>query len=223
MTHAAETSEEHRFVAYGDGPQADFLHRIGVWDEQSLSEVGAGRSPIEHLSKIMRDAPMIIAHANDLSDRDVGILASSQATVAYCPRASRYFRQHLTFGPHRYRELLAAGVSVALGTDSIVNLPSEQADRLSTLDDARLLVREDGLECGVALGMATWRGGVALGLRREGFSLAAVAEARTLYGLSVVACGDVDKEITDPAERVMASAHLPVLMRPDDGSGYLLA
>ncbi|XHC27268.1 hypothetical protein ABWH91_06785 [Phycisphaerales bacterium ac7] len=73
-----------------------------------------------------------------------------------------------------------------MGTDSIVNLPEEDSDRLSTLDDARLLVRRDGLPPGVALAMATWRGADALGLDPDCYSLAPSRLPRRLAGLGLV-------------------------------------
>ena len=46
------------------------------------------------------------------------MLAASNITVAYCPRASHYFG-HTN---HRWKEMLDAGINVALGTDSLLCL-----------------------------------------------------------------------------------------------------
>ncbi len=72
------------------------------------------------------------------------------------------FRSPAAFGPHRYRQMQEAGITVALGTDSIINL--DRADRLSPFDDARLLVSRDHLTPIAALGMLTVAGARALGL-----------------------------------------------------------
>lgn len=215
MTHLAETPEERQIVATGDGLQRDWLERIGVWDETCAKDFGRGASPVGHLREILAGCPTIAAHVNCASDEDIRTLESTHTTVAYCPRASVYFRQEEVFGPHRYREMLDAGINVVLGTDSVINLPEAQADRLSTLDEARLLVSRDGLDAETALGMATWRGGVALGLDRSGFSLSPDGLPRHLYGLSLV---KIDAAGSLPSEKaialsLMASEHPAVLVR----------
>lgn len=213
MTHLAETTQEAEFVAHGTGAQVELLRRLDAWDETCIESVGRGETPVEYLSPILAESHSIVAHVNYASDEDIGRLIDAGASVAYCPRASQYFRQEQAFGPHRYRELLEAGVSVALGTDSIVNLPEEDSDRLSTLDDARLLVRRDGLAPEAALAMATWRGADALGLDPDCYSLAPTRLPRRLAGLGLV---DVSGRAPDqPADaRVMASERPSELVRP---------
>jgi cytosine/adenosine deaminase-related metal-dependent hydrolase len=62
---------------------------------------------------------------------------------------------------HRYREMLERGVNVALGTDSIVCL--DTPDRISVLDEMRMLYRRDGVDPTLLLRMATINGAKALG------------------------------------------------------------
>ena len=58
--------------------------------------------------------------------------------AVYCPRASEFFGHPAGGHPsHRYREMLAAGVPVALGTDSAIVLGD--APSISVLDEMRLL------------------------------------------------------------------------------------
>jgi len=220
MTHLAETPEERQFVASGDGLQRELLERLGAWDSTCGESIGKGASPVSHLRDVLDQTRTIAAHVNCASDADIETLAATRTTVAYCPRASEYFRQHDAFGPHRYRDMLEAGINVALGTDSIVNLPADQAERISTLDDARLLVGRDGLDPTIALGMATWRGGLALGLDREGFSLAPRRLPRRLYGLSLVKIGaeDLSGVPESIAAMLMASEHIPTLVRPSEST-----
>jgi cytosine/adenosine deaminase-related metal-dependent hydrolase len=213
MTHLAETEQEAEFVAHGTGPQVDLLRRLGAWDDTCTDSVGLRQSPVEYLSPILAESRSIVAHVNQASDADIEALARAGSTVAYCPRASAYFRQTEAFGAHRYRDMLDAGVNVALGTDSIVNLPDTESERLSTLDDARLLVRRDGLSPRAALAMATWRGAEALGMAPEAFSLAPVGLPRRLAGFGLVPVSERDSD-RSPASRVMASERPPALVRP---------
>lgn len=129
---------------------------------------------------------MLVAHVNDATDEAIGILAGSRATVVYCPHASEYFGAHRHFGPHRYRDMLAAGVRVALGTDSIVNLPD--GDGLSVLEEMRLLYRRDGTRPELLLGMATVNGGAAVLGSEQGFAFSGGrdGEAARLIGMLAI-------------------------------------
>ena len=90
-------------------------------------------------------------------------LAEANLVVSYCPRASRFFGHPAPGCPaHPYRELLSAGVPVALGTDGMPCL--DTPDRLSILDEMRLLHRRDQVEEGVLLAMATVHGARAVGV-----------------------------------------------------------
>lgn len=157
-THLAETRDELEFVASATGPLADMLGRIGVWDD---SITGFGRHSIDHITNLLGDHPLLAAHLNYLDDRHVELLARRKITVAYCPRASAYFG-HVN---HRYRDMLAAGVNVALGTDSILCLGT--ADRISVLDEMRLLHRRDATDPMTLLAMTTINGARVLGTRES--------------------------------------------------------
>lgn len=177
-THLAETMLERLFVGRGSGPQREFLSRLGLWDDRLLAEFRSGLTPIGHLAPYLRAAPgTIVAHVNDASDADIEILGTTRAVVAYCPRASAYFGADRAFGPHRYRDMLAAGVSVALGTDSLVNLPlaaaTPEGGGMSVLDEIRLLYRRDGTDATVLLAMATTAAAESLGLSPSWFEFSA--------------------------------------------------
>ncbi|MCE7972831.1 MAG: hypothetical protein DYG92_00690 [Leptolyngbya sp. PLA1] len=182
-THLAESPEEARLVAHADGPLRDFLGEIGVWNDEASRAFGAGASPVAHLAGVLRLGGWTVVHVNDASDADIAILATSGASVVYCPRASAYFGAERAFGPHRYREMLRAGVNVALGTDSVINLPLPD---LSVWEEMRLLHRRDGVPGGTLLRMATAGGARALGLDPRAFEFGAGA---TLAGLSGVRTG----------------------------------
>lgn len=168
-THLAETPEEREFIAKGTGPQRAMLERFGVWDDSALHEIAKGNHPVEHLGDVLRRHRVLCAHVNDATDEAIETLASTKTPVVYCPRASAYFGAANRFGPHRYRDMLAAGVRVCLGTDSIVNL--DTPDRISVLDEMRLLYRRDGTDPRTLLAMGTVHGAGALGLAEEPVTL----------------------------------------------------
>jgi len=184
-THLAETPEERRFIACGDGPKRTMLEDIGIWDDSELEFIGRGQSPVAHLGALLARRPMLAVHLNDLSDADIAALAASRATAAYCPRSSEYFGNHEHFGPHRYRDLLAAGVDVALGTDSVINLPSQagtDAVGMSTLDEARRLFARDATDPRALLGMITTSGAAALHIDPARFTFTPGAPLAGLVG-----------------------------------------
>jgi len=168
-THLAETPEEREFIGEGTGPQRELLDRLGVWDDAILDHIAKDKHPVEHLAEVLGESPYLVAHVNDAIDHAIETLAATNTSVAYCPRASTYFGAERHFGPHRYRDMLGAGVNVCLGTDSIVNL--DTPDRISVLDEMRHLARRDGTDAMTLLQMGTTNGAVALGLEEQGFTL----------------------------------------------------
>ncbi len=181
-THLSESPDERLLIERGEGPVRAFLESMRLWDEQGPDGVGEGRTPIGHMAELLGAGPTIAVHVNDASDRDIEILAETGTPVIYCPRASSYFRFDRSLGPHRYREMRRAGVRVAIGTDSIINLPASCVQAggsgLSTLDDLRLLYQRGDFGGSAAaladlLSMATIEGAGLLGLDASGFTLSA--------------------------------------------------
>lgn len=173
-THLAETREEHQFISEGTGPHRAMLERFGVWDDSVLDCIAKGKHPIEHLRPALEITPYLVAHVNDADDAGIELLAQSKTSVVYCPRASCYFGASDVFGPHRYRDMLQAGVNVCLGTDSIVNL--DTPDRMSTLDEIRLLAANDASaahDTRLLMALCTTHGAYALQLDPDRFRLGA--------------------------------------------------
>ncbi|MCA9296725.1 MAG: amidohydrolase family protein, partial [Phycisphaerales bacterium] len=157
-THLAETLEELEFIRAARGPLIDMLRAIGVW---SPAITPHNCTPIAHLEPVLARTPCIAAHLNYITDDDLHRLTDMPITVAYCPRASAYFRHpRAGHAAHRYRDMIDAGINVALGTDSIVCL--DTPDRLSILDDMRLLAQRDHTPGRDLLRMATINGARAL-------------------------------------------------------------
>jgi cytosine/adenosine deaminase-related metal-dependent hydrolase len=114
-THLAETLDEREFVERGTGRLREFLEGLGLWCEGVLEGIGKGLHPVEHLMPVLEQSRFVVAHVNDCDDAAIEGLARTVTSVAYCPRASAYFGAEGAMGPHRYREMLDAGVNVCLG------------------------------------------------------------------------------------------------------------
>ncbi|MEQ9461350.1 MAG: amidohydrolase family protein [Phycisphaeraceae bacterium] len=190
-THFCELIEEVQFVAHADGPCRQFLESIGRWSPEAEPRYRQGWSPAYWMEPALRARPWLLAHAHYLDDRDIMLLADTNASVAYCPVAADYYG-HPQQGrePHRYQELIAAGVNVCLGTDSIVCQPNKAVQPLGILGQMRRLHRRDGANPQLLLEMATVRGARALGLDEGLFTLSKGPVA----GLVSVALGQASSQ-----------------------------
>jgi cytosine/adenosine deaminase-related metal-dependent hydrolase len=120
-THLAESPGELRLLADRRGPFREFLEGLGVWEPGCLAP------SVEMILRWLADAePGVIAHANYIPRADI----PPNASVCYCPRT------HAAFGhpPHPFRDFLARGVRVCLGTDSLASNPD-----LDPLAEARFV------------------------------------------------------------------------------------
>ncbi len=205
-SHVAETLDERDLISRAVGPQRDFLDRLGLWDDSLLRELGRGLSPVQHLRDILERARFVLAHVNDASDDDILLLARMGQSVAYCPRASEYFGNHASLGPHRYRAMLAAGVNVCLGTDSIINQHPEGA--LSIWREMKRLHRRDGAPKLDLMAMATVNGARALGLDADRWIF---ARDRAICGVGAVVISPCVRE-RDPLDCALESSGEPELL-----------
>ncbi len=192
-THLAETPDELRFVARGDGPHRDLLIEMNKWRDDFAAAYAADRTPAQWMQPYLVRKPWTLAHCNYVSDEDLALLAGHRASVAYCPRASDYFGHR----DHRYRDMLDAGINVALGTDSILCHGS-----LSILDEMRCLYQRDATDPDTLLKMATVNGMTALGMDPKNATFAAEATP----GLIAVSC---DGEASDALKQVLSTALAP--------------
>jgi cytosine/adenosine deaminase-related metal-dependent hydrolase len=170
--HFLETAAERELLDHHRGPFADFLRELGVWDEDGLAPSH------EWILWRMEAAPsLLLAHGNFLAP-DTPL--PRNATVVYCPRT------HAAFGhpPHPFRELLARGIRVALGTDSLASNPN-----LDLLAEARFIhERYPDFPGDQILRLATLAGAEALGRGHSTGSL----EPGKLADLVAVPLPDVD-------------------------------
>ena len=162
-THLAESPDESRFLSDHAGPFRDLWERLGAWDD-SVPRFAGG--PVRYAAGLgLLDYPRTsLAHVNYCDDDELALLARGRASVVYCPRTHAYFGHP----PHRWRDMLAAGVNVAVGTDSRASSPD-----LNLVDDLRLLRRiAPGVPAAALWEMATTRAARALGLDAAVGSLA---------------------------------------------------
>jgi len=127
-THLAETPDEAEFLANHTGPLRDLWDWLGFWD-QAVPAFAGGPIRLAQVVGLL-NAAAVLAHVNYCDDAELDILAAGNASVVYCPRTHRFFGH----APHRWRDMLARGINVAVGTDSRASSPD-----LNLLDDLRLL------------------------------------------------------------------------------------
>ncbi len=175
--HLAESLEEERFLARGGGFFRELLKARGRW----TGDYQPPRlRPAQYLDSLGFWGPdTLAAHGVWLTADDMELLARRGAWVILCPRANRYTGGGLP----RVEALLKAGVSLALGTDSVAGnwdlnllgemfwlrrnfpqVPPERWLELGTLNGARALGRAGefgSLEAGkrAALGFVPLEGG----------------------------------------------------------------
>ncbi len=159
--HVAELAEESEFLANISGMLA------GPWrPDHALLDAAIPRGahgPIQWAKQFgLLDAgvPVVLAHVNYATDADLDLLAAApDVSVAYCPRTRSYFG-HDDHSRHRWRDMLARGINVAIGTDSVASNPD-----LSVLRELRHIMKlfpESDPQ--LLLKMATVNGARALGL-----------------------------------------------------------
>lgn len=140
-THVAESSEEWDMFNQASGPLHEFLSSIG----RPMDDCG-NRTPFQKWFENHGNQRWLLAHMNQLSDRDLEHLAlfpaNTRPTVVHCPGSHRYF-DHPRFP---YNELRARGIPVCLGTDSLASTDSlslfsemRSASRTLTQDPNELL------------------------------------------------------------------------------------
>lgn len=183
--HLAESADEVEFCRSGRGALRDMLTRFGAAIPDGS---WPGVHPVDWFIAAVRRAspdsprrmPTLVVHLNELEPGHAAALAALRVTAVYCPRASAYFGRRGA----PWRELRAAGVRVALGTDGRLCL--DTADRISTLDEIRYLARHSGATLREGLAMATVEVARALGVDEVPYTLAPGAKP----GLLLVPCGD---------------------------------
>jgi len=183
MTHLGESPAEIELLTRRHGPLVDLLSDLGVWYPRGLF------GSLDEIVAAHGDLTALFAHGNYLS---ASASIGPRGSVVYCPRT------HAAFGhaPHPFREMLSAGMRVALGTDSVASSPD-----LDVLSEARFLhSRYPEVAGAVLLRMTTLAGAEALGWEKITGSLA-VGKSADLVTVPLRG-----REASDPHDLIFESA-----------------
>ena len=155
--HVAESRSEDEFLRNGSGEWREFLdRRVGP-----VPFDAPNATPVQYLEALGVLKPGLLAvHCIRVDATDAGLLAARGAVAVLCPRSNEF----LGNGVPPLALLLASGVSLALGTDSLASCAT-----LDVLADARLLARKFPRVPKAAILHALTRGGaLALGFENLG-------------------------------------------------------
>ncbi len=147
------------------------MHIHETADELGGSQEQYGERPLARLTKLGLISPRLLAvHMTQLSNDEIGELASAGASVVHCPESNL----KLASGFCPIAKLIAAGVNVALGTDGAAS--NNDLDMLGEMRTAALLAKAvagdaSAIPAATALRMATLNGAKALGIDKETGSL----------------------------------------------------
>ena len=124
--HIAESESETRIVCSADGPFAI------EWNVRGLPLAPRARTPVELLEKTgcLATSPLLI-HCVNLDAEDIETIARHKCSVAHCPASNAKFGH----GISPVADLIAAGVTVGLGSDSVAS-----NNRMDILEEARLAI-----------------------------------------------------------------------------------
>jgi cytosine/adenosine deaminase-related metal-dependent hydrolase len=195
--HLAEAAEEAEFLAAGTGPLRDLLERLGAWPAAAAPRLLPVR---EWISRLARAGRGLVVHGTHLDEDEAAFARLARhrdrLAVVVCPRTSLALAGRLP----PVRGFLAAGIRVAVGTDSRASSPD-----LSVLAECRTLV-EAGVASPIeALAMATRDAAWGLGLEARCGRLAPGRPADLAVLRPTVAVADIAEAVLDPATRIVAT------------------
>ncbi len=179
--HLAESFEELELLRSHSGPLVERLKELGAWYPGSLPR---GIRPLDYLEMLSTAHQTLVIHGNFLNCEEMAFLGArrEKMTLVYCPRTQAYFPH----GPYPLTELFAAGVRVAVGTDSRASNPD-----LSVLSELRHIAKHHpGVPPDEILKMGTLHAAEALGLADQVGSLSPGKSA----AFAVVPLSEVDGE-----------------------------
>lgn len=184
--HLAESQEELELLHHQRGPFVAFLKERGVWDRDGL--IASPGRVMEVCSSLVSHG--LFVHGNYLAP---SARIPRHSTVVFCPRT------HAAFGhpPHPFRDFIARGTRVALGTDGLSSNPD-----LDLLAEARFISRRyPDFPGEQLLRLATLSGAEALGWADVTGSLTPGKAA------DLVTVPLPDDDLNDPFNLLFASSH----------------
>jgi cytosine/adenosine deaminase-related metal-dependent hydrolase len=125
-----------------------------MWDAEAIPQ---SSRPFDYLKMLSKSPRSLVIHGNYLADDELAFLGAQRnhMSLVYCPRTHAYFFHP----PYPLGKALAAGVRVALGTDSRASSPD-----LNLLAEMCTVFRaQPWIDPQVVLRMATLDGAIALG------------------------------------------------------------
>lgn len=180
--HLAESREETQLLRDSSGPIRELLERLDAWDPTVQP---AGRRPLDFLRMMAEADRALVIHGNYLDEEEIAFLAErrERMSVVYCPRTHAWFRHDA----YPLEAMLAAGVNVALGTDSRASSPD-----LNLLEEMRHVARcHPNVPPEKIIEMGTLSGAKALGIEQEFGTLEPGKSARlAIVDLSDCSTGD---------------------------------
>ena len=150
--HLAETEAERQYMLHHLGQLIEYRRRQGAKDVPDETFRG---TPIAYARSVgLLDVPALLIHLSRIDDEDIHLLSQGRASVVYCPRANKFWGR----GSHRYADMLAAGVNVALGTETMAANAN-----MDMIEEMRQLRFEGKIDVNAILRTATLNGAKALG------------------------------------------------------------
>jgi len=172
-----------------DTPIQMHIHESAEEIAGNIREYGV--RPLQRLNSLGIVTPLLSAtHMTQVEPNEIALLASSGSTVIHCPESNL----KLASGLCPVAQLVAAGITVALGTDGAAS--NNDLDMFGEMRSAALLAKgvaqqADALPAATILQMATLNGAAALGLADRIGSLLPGKEADLI-------CVDLSRPATQP-------------------------
>jgi cytosine/adenosine deaminase-related metal-dependent hydrolase len=115
--HVGESAEEVQLLRDGSGPWRTRLRELGAWRDDWTPP---GTGPGDYLCDLgLLDAGSLAVHGVQLTDRELARFAAAGVTLVTCPRSNLW----VGVGAPPIARFLAAGVRLAVGTDSLASVP----------------------------------------------------------------------------------------------------